>query len=112
VVYKSRGRYEVSVEKQGRYGEAYYFPSEESRVFAVIPQKNRTVMITAIRPNAEDIQQLKSIGAKISGNLEVSVAKGLKVLKQNAQSQPGILDHSFRWRIESPSADPVIVIQP
>jgi hypothetical protein len=114
VTYNGRGRYKVVVEKCGKPGEQYYFPSREMQFFADRPQQNHTVLVSGVRPKAEDIQQLKQIGAKIAGTLSVSVGSGLKVLKQNAQSQPGIWTPfgSYKWRIDSPDADPVIVVQP
>ena len=62
----------------------------------------------------KDINELKSMGAKIDGNLTVSVAKGVKVLKHNAQSEPKVfgLFGGYKWEIKSPDADPFIVVQP
>lgn len=114
VKYLGKGRYKVFVEKSGRHGESYYFLSKEMKIFAVQPQKNGTVKITAVRPSKKDLNELKSIGAKIDGNLTVSVAKGVKVLKHNAQSEPKVFGFfgGYKWEIKSPEADPFIVVQP
>jgi hypothetical protein len=60
------------------------------------------------------MQQLNSIGAKIEGNLSVSVASGIQVVRHNAESEPtffGLLG-AYKWQIKSLSANPVIVVKP
>lgn len=114
VDYLGKGRYRVLVEKSGKAGEPYYFLSKESKIFAILPQQDRSISVSAIRPDEKSIQQLKSIGAKIDGTLTVSVAGGVKVIKHNAQSQPsafGLLG-GYKWQIKSPDENPLIVIQP
>jgi len=114
VEYLGKGRYKVTVEKIGKAGEPYYFLSKEQKIFAVLPQKDGTVSISAIRPDKKAIQELSSIGAKINGTLTVSVANGVKVLKHNAQSQPSMfgLFGGYKWQIKSPDENPFIVVQP
>lgn len=112
--YLGSGRCEVSVEKIGKAGEPYYFPSEEFNVFAVLPQQDGTVSISAIGPDQKVIQKLNSIAARIDGTLTISVASGAKVLKHNAQSQPYVfgLFGGYKWKIKSPDDTPFMVIQP
>lgn len=114
VDYLGKGKYKVLVEKSGRAGEPYYFLSKESKIFAVLPQKDGTISVSAIRPDRKTIQELTSIGAKIDGTLTVSVASGAKVVKHNAQSQPSVfgLFGGYRWQIKSPDDNPFIAIQP
>ncbi len=113
VDYQGKGRYKVFVEKAGKPGEPLYFVSQEFKLFAVLPNKQDHT-VTGIRPSAEDIQQLNSIGAKIDGTLSVSVASGVKVVKQNAQVEPSLfgLVGAYRWQINRPMQIPVIVLQP
>ncbi len=114
VDYLGKGRYKVLVEKSGKAGEPYYFLSKEFKTFAVLPQKDGSVSVSAIRPDKKAIQELNSIGAKIDGTLTVSVASGAKILKHNAQSQPSMfgLFGGYKWQIKSPDENPYIVIQP
>lgn len=114
VEYQGKGRFKVLVEKIGKPGEPFYFISREMQVFAILPQPNRTVTVTGIRPKAEDLQQLNSIGAKIDGTLSVSVANGVKVIRHNAESEPTLfgLIGAYKWQIKSPAADPMIIVQP
>lgn len=114
VEYQGKGRYKVLFEKVGNRGEPFYFISQEMKFFAVLPQPDRTVSVTAIRPSQEDLQKLDSIGAKVEGTLSVSVANGVQVVRHNAESEPlffGLLG-AYKWQIKSPSADPVIVVKP
>ncbi|MFA7346283.1 MAG: hypothetical protein WCZ86_00850 [Desulfurivibrionaceae bacterium] len=114
VDYLGKGRYKVLVEKIGKPGEPYYFLSRESQILSILPQKDGTVSVSAIRPDKKAIQELSSIGVKIDGTLSVSVASEAKVLKHNAQSQPklfGLLG-DYKWQIKSPDENPVIVVQP
>jgi hypothetical protein len=114
VDYQGKGRYKVLFERAGNRGAPFYFLSQEMKLFAILPQADRTVTVTAIRPSQKDIQQLNSIGAKIAGTLSVSVANGVQVVRHNAESEPtlfGLLG-AYRWQIKSPNADPVIVVKP
>ena len=114
VDYQGKGRYKVLFEKTGNRGERFYFLSEELKFFAILPQADRTVTVTAVRPSREDMAQLNSIGAKIEGTLSVSVANGVQVVRHNAESEPMFfgLFGAYKWQIKSPSADPVIVVKP
>ena len=114
VDYQGKGRYKVLFEKAGNRGEPFYFLSQELKFFAVLPQADRTVTVTAVRPSQDAIQQLNSIGAKIEGTLSVSVASGVQVVRHNAESEPVFfgLFGAYKWQIKSPNADPMIVVKP
>ena len=114
VDYQGKGRYKVVVEKNGRPGEPYYFISKNSQIFAIVPENGGSISVSAIRPDKKALQEMNSIGAKIDGTLTVSVARGAKVLKHNAQSQPSVfgLFGGYKWQIKSPDENPFIVIQP
>ncbi len=114
VDYQGNGRYKVLVEKHGKVGEAYYFISNEEKIVSIIPHKDGTLTVKGVRPDDEAIKQLDSIGAKVDGTLSVSIASGVKVVKQNADNEPmffGLLG-SYKWQINSAGADPLIVVQP
>ena len=114
VNYIGKGRYKVLVEKVGKPGEPYYFLSDMVKIFAIQPQKDGSVRISATRPSKKDIAELKSMGAKMAGTLTVSVAQGVKVVKHNAESEPKVfgLFGGYKWKIESPDADPIIIVKP
>ena len=114
VEYLGKGRYKVFVEKSGKAGERYYFLSREMKIFAVKPRQDGSIEITAARFSKKDLNELKSIGAKVNGTLTVSVEKGVKVLKHNAQSEPKMfgLFGGYEWEIKSVDVEPFIVVQP
>jgi hypothetical protein len=114
VEYQGKGRYKGLFEKAGNRGERFYFLSEELKFFAILPQADRTVTVTAVRPSREDMAQLNSIGAKIEGTLSVSVANGVQVVRHNAESEPMFfgLFGAYKWQIKSSNADPLIVVKP
>ena len=114
VEYQGKGRYKVLFDKSGNAGETFYFLSREMRIFAILPQQDGSIVVSAVRPKQEELQQLNSIGAKIDGSLSVSVANGIKVVRHNADSQPiffGLVG-AYKWQIRSPDANPLIVVQP
>ena len=114
VRYLGEGRYKVLVQKTGNAKEPYFFLSRELNIFTIQPLKDGSVQISAVRPGKADIQQLNMIGAKMAGTLKVSVARGVKVLKHNAQSEPkffGLLG-GYKWEIKSPDANPMIIVKP
>ena len=114
VDYQGKGRFRVVVERFAKQGEPLYFVSRELQIFAIVPQPDRTIKVSGVRPKAEDLKQLNEIGANIGGTLSVSVANGVRVLKHNAESEPSFfgLFGSYKWQIKSPAADPIIIVQP
>jgi len=115
VEYMGKGRYKVFVEKSGKAGEPYYFLSSHiSEIFAIKPQQDGTIKITAARFSNKDLNKLRSIGANVNGTLAVSIEKGVKVLEHNAQSEPKMfgLFGAYEWEIKSIDARPFIVVQP
>lgn len=114
VEYLGKGRYKVFVEKSGKAGEPYDFLSSEMKIFSVKPQQDGSLEITAAQFSKTDLNELKSIGSKVNGTLTVSVEKGVKVVKHNAQSEPkpfGLFG-GYEWEIKSVDAEPFIVVQP
>lgn len=117
VSYLGDGRYKVLVEKSGVDREHYDFLSREMNFFSIIPQQDGSIKITTklLQFNKKEIDQLKSIGANINGTLSVSVGKGVKVIKHNAQSEPKLFGifGDYEWKIELFDTDDVfIVVQP
>jgi len=114
VEYLGKGRYKVLVEKSGKAGERYYFLSSEMKIFSIKPQEDGSIVITAAKFSKKDLSELKSIGAKVNGTLTVSVKKGVKVIKHNAQGEPKLLGlfGGYSWEIKSAEAEPFIVVQP
>lgn len=114
VEYLGNGRYKVLFEKSGKPGEPLYFLNREMKFFAIAPQRDGTLSVSAILPDKKTMQSFGSLGAKMDGTLTVSVASGAKVIKHNAQSQPTLfgLVGSYKWKIKSPDENPYIVIQP
>jgi len=113
VRYTGNGRYKVFVEKKGLPGENYYFMSKDAKIFSVESLNNGSLKISGIRPSDEIIEQLRTIGAKMSGKLNVSVPWGAKIVQHNAQREPFFfgLFGAYTWEINDPDADPFIVIE-
>src|SRR5262245_32495822 len=112
--YLGKGRFSVSFERAVTKGQSSFFLSREMQIFYVMPQNDGSLLIGAFRPDANAIRQFNEIGAKIDGVLNVSVGKGVEVLKHNAQKEPWLygLIGSYQWQIKSPSANPFIVVRP
>ncbi len=113
VTYAGKGRYKVLVERRGRPGEQYYFLSKELNIFSVKPQQDGSIAIAAERFSEKDLAELKAIGAKVEGTLTVSLARGVAVLRHNAQREPKLLGliGSYEWDIRTVDADPLIVVR-
>lgn len=110
VDYRGKGRFKVIVEEVVKSGQPYYFP-KSPYVISIVPQKDGVLTVSAVRPNGDLLRKLQSIGLNIDGTLSVSVAKGLKVVKHNAQSEP-LLFGGYKWKIKSLEDNPMIVVQP
>ena len=114
VEYLGKGRYKVLVEKSGDAAEPYYFLSPKMKIFAINPGESGSIEITAEQLGKKDIDELKSLGAKVKGTLTVYVETGVKVINHNAQSEPKLfgLFGGYEWQINSVDAEPLIVVQP
>jgi len=114
VEYLGTGRYKVFFQRSCKPGEPLYFTSSDNTIVSVLRQPDGTVVVAGWRPSKEKLAQLDSIGAKVEGTLSVSVASGVTVVRHNAQTEPtffGLLG-TYKWQINSPGADPVIVVRP
>jgi len=110
VKYLGKGRYQVSVEIQGKAGENYYFLSKDMKLFSVEAGEKGTLKISAYSPSEKDLQQLNAVGAKMDGVLTVTPDKNVKVLEQNADKidkKTGTLE----WNITSFKAEPMIILK-
>jgi len=114
VEYLGKGRYKVFVERSGKPGEPLYFISREMKIVSVLQQPDGTIAVSGTRPSKKNLEDLNSVGAKIDGSLSVSLARGLTVVRHNAQSEPSFwgLIGTYKWEIKSPDADPLIVVRP
>lgn len=108
--YLGKGRYKIYAEKRVSSGYDYDFMD----IFSINSHQDGTIEITVTKLDDTTRNQLKSIGAKISGNLTVSLKKGVKVIRHNAQYKPMLfgLFGSYKWESESFNDAPLIVVQP
>ena len=109
VRYLGKGRYQISVEIQGKAGENYYFLSKDMKLFSVEAGEG-TLKISAYHPSEKDLQQLNAVGAKMDGVLMVTPDKNVKVLEHNADK----IDKktgSYQWTIKSFSSEPLIIFK-
>lgn len=114
VQYLGKGRFKVLVKHLGKVGKQYDFLSREMKIFSITPQQDGSIEITTLLLKKEELNELKSIGAKVNGTLTVSVAKGVEIIKHNAQSKPMLfgLFGGYKWEITSIDAKPFILVQP
>lgn len=114
VKYLGKGRYKVLVEKAGNAEEKIYFLSKSLNYFTINPRKDGTLLITAEQFSKKDIKELKSIGAKIDGELTVSIEKGVEIIDHNAESEPKLfgLFGSYKWHINSIDYKPFMILKP
>jgi len=110
VAYLGKGRYKVYAEKRVSPGNDYDFMD----IFSVDSQPDGSIEITVVKLEDDARKQLKSIGAKINGELTVSLKKGVKVINHNAQRKPLFfgLFGSYKWESESFDDVPLIVVKP
>lgn len=113
VEYIGKARYKVLVEKVGKAGETYQFISRESKIVSITPQKDGTVVISAMKLDRKLIDQLAALGSKIDGSLSVSLGSGVKVVSHNASSEPSLFGMlgSYKWSIKSPDQVPSMVVK-
>lgn len=113
VEYLGKARYQVVVEKEGKPNEPYYFLSKDSKLISIIPQKDGTIAISAVKLDAKSIATLKAIGSKIEGTLSVTLGNGVKVISQNATTEPSLfgLMGAYKWQIKSPDVLPSMVVK-
>ena len=113
VEYLGKARYQVVVEKEGKPNEPYYFLSKDSKLISIIPQKDGTIAISAVKLDSKSIATLKAIGSKIEGTLSVTLGNGVKVISQNATTEPSLfgLMGAYKWQIKSSDVLPSMVVK-
>ncbi len=113
VEYLGKARYQVVVEKEGKPNEPYYFLSKDSKLISIIPQKDGTIAISAVKLDSKSIATLKAIGSKIEGTLSVTLGNGVKVISQNATTEPSFfgLMGAYKWQIKSSDVLPSMVVK-
>lgn len=101
------------VEKEGKPNEPYYFLSKDSKLISIIPQKDGTIAISAVKLDSKSIATLKAIGSKIEGTLSVTLGNGVKVISQNATTEPSFfgLMGAYKWQIKSSDVLPSMVVK-
>lgn len=112
--YLGDGRYAVIFEGTRTKEEPLFFLSREMPVFSITPKPDGTIEIGAFHSDAIAQRKFTESGARINGTLNVTVERGVKVLKHNAQTiapAPGHCGVYNGW-IKSPDADPFIIVQP
>ena len=111
--YLGKGRYKVTFVHQEKAGQAYYFLSREWQIFSIRPQADGKIEMRSSRPDVKALEEPKTAGAKVDGTLQISVAFGVQVLEQNADSTPWLygLWGAYSWRIKSPGANPLMIVQ-
>jgi hypothetical protein len=110
VKYLGKGRYKIYAKTTVAPGNDYDFLD----IFTVTSLPDGMIKITVAKLDNDTRNQLKSIGAKINGELTVDLQKGVSVIKHNAQSKPkmfGLLG-SYKWKIKSFNITPEIVVKP
>lgn len=115
VSYLGKGRYQVKVEIAKKAGERYAFVADgNAKLFSVQPQKDGTINISSFEIDKKALANLKQINAKVQGELKVTVASGVEVVKHNADSSPMLkgLFGSYSWHIKTVDAAPYIVVRP
>lgn len=109
IKYLGKGRYKIYAEKSVTPGYDYDFMD----IFSINSHQDGTIEITVAKLDDTTRNQLKSIDTKISGNLTVSLKKGVKVIRHNAQYKPMFgLFGSYKWESASFNDAPLIVVQP
>jgi hypothetical protein len=56
----------------------------------------------------KDKEELKQLGVKIDGTLEVRLPGNAKVLSHNATSAPGLFSKAYQWKIGSVEDQPTL----
>ncbi|MFA7195693.1 MAG: hypothetical protein WC210_08260, partial [Candidatus Neomarinimicrobiota bacterium] len=106
--YIGKGRYRVSVVKSGKPGEAYDFISRDMQIISIQPEAGNILLIKTWEPGAEDIEQIRMLGAEMKGLLEIQVPKAMTVIEHDSKQKPekDKTQTTYTWKIsmDSPSA--------
>lgn len=116
VSYLGHGQFQVLYERKGALSSPVYFINKESDFISILPgfkeKKVTGVFIKGMKVNDDVIVQLKQLGMKIDGRLEVTT--NAKVLAHNAKDAPKLMGllGAYVWEIKSVSdPEPFISLQ-
>lgn len=106
VTYLGGGRYELATEQEIKPGQT----GRQAILNLVNVRKEKDGSFTMASPpiKEKDLTELKSLGLKIDGSLEVKLPSNAKVLEHNADSAPGLLSKAYSWKIGSADVRPLL----
>ncbi|RTL45550.1 MAG: hypothetical protein EKK53_05795 [Burkholderiales bacterium] len=106
MAYLGAGRFELSTEQELRpeAGNA----SQIMKMISVRKDKDGSYIASSAEIKAKDLSELKSLGIKIEGTLQVTLPSGAQVLAHNADSTPGLFNKAYVWKIGGPDARPML----
>jgi hypothetical protein len=104
--YVGKGRYKVEVEEKLKPGQKLDFMS----MIFVVYSRDGNITVSTAKTKEKDIEDLKSLGLNVTGELSVSVPKNAKVLSNDADSTPTLGFGSYKWNIKSLSDNANMVL--
>lgn len=102
--YLGAGRFQVLTEEELRPE-----PGKAKPLMAMITirkEADGSYLATSPEVKAKDLAELKSLGIKVNGTLQITLPSGAQVLSNNADSTPGLFSKAYSWKIGSPDVRP------
>jgi hypothetical protein len=109
VDYKGEARYRVTYHQEGKLDKGpYLFVGDSAKIFGIQRRQDGTIELGTAKFEKDDVSQLKLLGLQSHG--KVSVKTDGKVVKHNANSEPGIFSRSYGWTIDDFGREPPSMI--
>lgn len=106
MTYLGAGRFELTTEQDLRpeAGNA----KQIMTLVTIRKDKDGSFVASSPEMKAKDISELKSLGIKVEGTLQITLPAGATVISNNADSTPGLLSKAYAWKIGGPDARPTL----
>lgn len=96
--YIGQGRYEVSFTQNINAGQQ----PQTLKIFSFTKDKDGIFNIGQPAMKAKELSDLKSMGIKINGRVEVALPSNAVVIAHNATSTPGFFKKAYGWDVSAP----------
>lgn len=104
MAYEGEGRFDIQIDQELKAGQQI----NTLKIFTITRDKDGAFVITSPKMKDKDREQLKALGIKVDGKVEVFLPSNAKVLANNASSTPGMFSKAYSWKIGAVDDQPSI----
>lgn len=104
---KGKGRFAVVLDDKGNVGK----PLNLLGTFSIKQGKDGLVTMQAPAVKDNDADQLREVGIRFAGTIEVRLPKNVEVVQTNATSKPSMFSGTYGWKFGGAGPGPILTFR-